>query len=191
LSSWYFDIIKDSLYCDDANNDNRRTVQTVLYTILKSYLAVLAPIIPHTAEEVYTNFNIADKKESVFLENWIDDFDLEFAKVNEKKWKQFSNLRSIAYAKLEKLRAEKIINKNNQALVEIEFNNEFNFTQEELAKYFNVAKVIIKNSSSDTVNVEVANANMVRCERCWNYFEAGEINQEQLCERCAKAIKKI
>ena len=34
LSSWYFDIIKDSLYCDEPNNKNRRAIQTVLYTIL-------------------------------------------------------------------------------------------------------------------------------------------------------------
>ncbi|MCQ3914673.1 MAG: class I tRNA ligase family protein [Mycoplasmoidaceae bacterium] len=37
------------MYCDEANNERRRTIQTVLYFLLNSYLCFLAPIIPHTA----------------------------------------------------------------------------------------------------------------------------------------------
>jgi isoleucyl-tRNA synthetase len=40
----------------------------VLFYILKSYLIVLTPIIPHTCEEVYSFLKMDDKKESVMLE---------------------------------------------------------------------------------------------------------------------------
>jgi isoleucyl-tRNA synthetase len=55
LSGWYFDIIKDALYCDKKDSENRRVIQTVLFHILKTYLFALAPIVPHTVEEAYTN----------------------------------------------------------------------------------------------------------------------------------------
>jgi isoleucyl-tRNA synthetase len=68
LSSWYFDIIKDTLYCEDKNDPKRRTIQTVLFHILHSYLILLAPIIPHTCEEAYSFMNIANKKTSIVME---------------------------------------------------------------------------------------------------------------------------
>jgi isoleucyl-tRNA synthetase len=67
LSGWYFDLIKDTLYCESPNDAKRRTIQTVLYQILKAYLILLTPIMPHTCEEVYTNFNIENKLASVNL----------------------------------------------------------------------------------------------------------------------------
>ncbi|MBO6022766.1 class I tRNA ligase family protein [bacterium] len=53
LSNWYFDIIKDVLYCDSLNSKRRKQIQTTLYLILKNYLIVLAPILPHITEELY------------------------------------------------------------------------------------------------------------------------------------------
>ncbi|MBO6022023.1 class I tRNA ligase family protein [bacterium] len=53
LSNWYFDIIKDVLYCDSLKSKRRKQTQTTLYLILKNYLIVLAPILPHITEELY------------------------------------------------------------------------------------------------------------------------------------------
>jgi isoleucyl-tRNA synthetase len=69
LSGWYFDLIKDTLYCEKRDDPRRRCIQTVLYTILKSYLIFLTPIIPHTCEEVYKYLNLSSKQISVHLEN--------------------------------------------------------------------------------------------------------------------------
>jgi isoleucyl-tRNA synthetase len=56
------------LYCDAKENLRRRVIQTVLFQILFNYLIVLAPIIPHTAEEVYEHLTVKEKKESIHLE---------------------------------------------------------------------------------------------------------------------------
>jgi hypothetical protein len=50
--------------------------------------------------------------------------------------------------------------------VNIKFKNEFKFTEVELAKYLNVAKVHIINVNDDTMSIAVDNANLIRCERC-------------------------
>ncbi|MDR2461733.1 MAG: isoleucine--tRNA ligase [Mycoplasmataceae bacterium] len=190
LSAWYFDIIKDTLYCDKTDSHKRRIVQTVLYTIIHTYLILLAPIIPHTCEEVYKHFNIENKRESVFLENWIDKIPYKINDLNIEKWNFFFDLKDIIFAELEKIRVEKIINKNTQASVEIIFDNtKFNFTEEELKYALNVAEVIVssqKETKTTIVNVKKA-SNTTRCERCWNYFSNDKIVGD-LCERCKKII---
>ncbi|MCQ3907353.1 MAG: class I tRNA ligase family protein [Mycoplasmoidaceae bacterium] len=60
--------MKDTLYCDEANNEKRRTVQTVLYFLFNSYLCFLAPIIPHTAFEVFQFVKKPNKAANIMLE---------------------------------------------------------------------------------------------------------------------------
>jgi hypothetical protein len=66
---------------------------------------------------------------------------------------------------LEEIRNKKIINKNNEAIVKIKFNNQYQFKEHELKQYLNVAKVIIENDKSP-LEIEVNNANLIKCERC-------------------------
>jgi isoleucyl-tRNA synthetase len=84
LSSWYFDLIKDTIYCETKNHPVRRVIQTVLYHILLTYLKLLAPIIPHTAEEVYSFMSLPNKKTSIVLEHYeptkLNSFDINKAK---------------------------------------------------------------------------------------------------------------
>lgn len=53
LSSLYFDVTKDILYCDAPNAPRRRAVQTVLYELLSTILPVLVPVTPHLAEDIW------------------------------------------------------------------------------------------------------------------------------------------
>uniref|UniRef100_A0A3B3QGQ6 isoleucine--tRNA ligase n=1 Tax=Paramormyrops kingsleyae TaxID=1676925 RepID=A0A3B3QGQ6_9TELE len=53
LSSFYFSIIKDRLYCDSEDSPGRRSCQTALEEILDGVTRAVAPILPHLAEEVY------------------------------------------------------------------------------------------------------------------------------------------
>ncbi|KPP78100.1 isoleucine--tRNA ligase, mitochondrial-like [Scleropages formosus] len=53
LSSFYFTIIKDRLYCDAADSLGRRSCQTVLWEILDGVTRAVAPIVPHLAEDLY------------------------------------------------------------------------------------------------------------------------------------------
>ena len=53
LSAFYFDVSKDRLYADAARSPRRRACLTVLALILESLTKAIAPILPHTAEDIY------------------------------------------------------------------------------------------------------------------------------------------
>lgn len=52
LSSFYFYIVKDRLYCEGKESEKRRAVQTVLYHLVWTLTQSVGPILPHLAEEV-------------------------------------------------------------------------------------------------------------------------------------------
>uniref|UniRef100_A0A915K717 Methionyl/Valyl/Leucyl/Isoleucyl-tRNA synthetase anticodon-binding domain-containing protein n=1 Tax=Romanomermis culicivorax TaxID=13658 RepID=A0A915K717_ROMCU len=53
LSSHYFSCIKDRLYCDYADGLARRSAQTVLYHLGDVFSRLIAPVLPHLAEEYF------------------------------------------------------------------------------------------------------------------------------------------
>lgn len=120
LSSFYFEISKDSLYCDSLHSARRRQIITTLYYLLVGLLKVISPILPFLAEEVYQNipfdFGFAGQ-ESIHLANNFSTFPLfpSSEKQVELIADFFLPLRQEVYQVLEKARQEKIINTNSQA----------------------------------------------------------------------------
>lgn len=55
LSNFYLDYGKDILYIEQRDSHIRRSMQTVLYQILVDMTKLLAPILVHTAEEVWSH----------------------------------------------------------------------------------------------------------------------------------------
>src|SRR5690606_15648743 len=72
LSSFYFEISKDSLYCDSFDSQRRKQIITTLYYLLQGLLKIISPALPYLAEEVYQHipfrFGFASSK-SIFLSN--------------------------------------------------------------------------------------------------------------------------
>jgi len=120
LSSFYFEISKDSLYCDSLYSLRRRQVITALYYLLVGLLKIISPILPYLSEEVYQTipfrFGFAGQ-ESAYLKSYSPN--LSLSPSNEKKIKLitgfFMPLRQDIYQALERVRQEKIINTNSQA----------------------------------------------------------------------------
>ena len=53
LSSFYLDVLKDRLYAEAPDGPDRRAAQFVLARLHDVLARLLAPIIPHTAEELW------------------------------------------------------------------------------------------------------------------------------------------
>ena len=53
LSSFYLDILKDRLYCEERNGLKRRSAQTALYLILDAMARMFAPILAFTCDEIW------------------------------------------------------------------------------------------------------------------------------------------
>jgi len=182
LSQWYFDIIKDPLYCLNQDDLIRRQIQTTLYIILNTFLILLTPIIPHTCEDVYSHFNKINKFSSINLEPWIKKIDFELVKINLSDFDKFFDLKNKLFVELEKSRKDGIIKKNNSATVTMK--NETIFSTDTLIKWLGIAKFI----SSDLDEIIITNENLGKCLRCWNYFEDFALDNDSICQRCLKNI---
>ncbi|TDH71990.1 hypothetical protein CCR75_002438 [Bremia lactucae] len=76
LSAFYMEAAKDRLYCDAADSETRRSAQTVLWLSLQALTRALAPIIPHTSEDIRLHWvsqlqgdiPLDDVSGSIFLE---------------------------------------------------------------------------------------------------------------------------
>ncbi len=185
LSQWYFDIIKDELYCNASNSLSRRQSQTTIYYILEKLLLVLNPILPHTCEEAYQLFNKLNKKPSINLEKFPTTIDIKFSEDELKIMKNFFKLKNEIYNKIEIVRQEGLFKKSNEALVII--NNNFDIDINLLKRWLNVAEVLV---SKDITNIEIKKSNFKRCDRCWNHFANELITNDNICLRCFNVINK-
>ncbi|CAI2189819.1 8799_t:CDS:2 [Funneliformis geosporum] len=177
LSSFYFEISKDSLYCDNLYSLRRKQIITTLYHLLAGLLKIISPILPFLAEEVYQNtpFNFGFAgQESIHLVNCSY---LKVSSNNEKNVAIITEfllpLRQVAYQALEKARQEKIIATNSQAkelllVSEVEINEK----EETDIQKGNFCSVKVKKTSKE------------KCIRCWNYRDL----ENSLCLRCKNIL---
>ncbi|MCP4375696.1 MAG: class I tRNA ligase family protein, partial [bacterium] len=62
-SNIYLSAVKDRLYCDAADSPKRRASQTMIHRMLMTLVKLLAPIIPHTCQEVWEHIPHRDASE--------------------------------------------------------------------------------------------------------------------------------
>ncbi|MDO4814416.1 MAG: isoleucine--tRNA ligase [Gemella sp.] len=193
LSSFYLDYGKDILYIESEDSHIRRSMLTVLYTILSKSVRLIAPILSFTAEEVYDNMPFEDA-ESVHLTDFpkaalIDDKELEA------KWDKLLEVRDDVLKALEESRNEKVIGKSLEAEVTI-FSKDAELVEvlksvENLHQLFIVSKVTVAENSGkeyDLTNVAVKHAEGHKCERCWTIVDS--VDEDGLCPRCHSILKK-
>jgi isoleucyl-tRNA synthetase len=114
LSAFYFDIRKDTLYCDPISSRTRKACLTVLDQLFAATVAWLAPMLPFTAEEAWLA-RTGSAEGSVHLElfpdipaRWRDD------KLAE-RWRQVRQVRRVVTGAIEIERAGKRIGSSLEA----------------------------------------------------------------------------
>jgi isoleucyl-tRNA synthetase len=194
LSSFYFDVRKDTLYCDRPDTVERRAARTVLDALFSCLTAWLAPVICFTAEEAWqTRFPDVP-------EDWRDEALAE-------KWRRVRQLRRVVTGALEKARAEKVIGASLEAAPAIYLDSRW----EDLRASVDWADVCITSDATfsdfaahtahegevfslpDVAGVAVGFARAAgdKCARCWKVLpEVGSVaGHEPLCRRCADAVE--
>ena len=176
LSAFYFDIRKDSLYCDSKDSKRRKSCIILLNIILETLLKWFAPILSFTTEEIFILMN--KKKKSIHLEKFVE-VPNSFAntKLNE-KWIELKKIRDICNISIEAKRASKEIGSSLEASLTISLNeNLFKLTENinfsELC-ITSSAKIEIKDLKE--VGVRTIKAEGIKCPVCW------KINKEK-CKR--------
>ncbi|KAG9087640.1 isoleucine-tRNA ligase [Ceratobasidium sp. 370] len=118
LSSFYFDIMKDTLYADSPNSPTRKLAVSVLYEILKVLSSVMAPILPHLAEEVYAHLH-PTASGSVFRAGWYV-VPKEFEDIeSENDMQRILKIREAVLEALEQVRQKKQLKSPLEAQVEL------------------------------------------------------------------------
>nr|WP_236838544.1 isoleucine--tRNA ligase [Caldalkalibacillus salinus] len=203
LSSLYLDISKDLLYTDAPNSVARKATQTVMYDLLQLIVKLVAPIIPHTADEVW-QFVPGSETKSVQLTDipdtvsHVEDDDLE------QKWDQFITVRQEVLKALEVARREKVIGGSLSAEVHLypTAQTKALLAQfEDLEKLFIVSHAVLHEDTEqvpedaqqgDTVSVWIKPAEGEKCQRCWVVTpEVGQhehVDHPDLCPRCAETV---
>jgi len=99
LSAFYFDVRKDTLYCDQKNSEKRKSTIMLLNIILNSLLKWFAPILSFTTEEIYQL--MIKKNKSIHLERFLN-FPKKFenSALNE-KWSQLLKIRDLCNLSIE------------------------------------------------------------------------------------------
>ncbi|MEX1147717.1 MAG: class I tRNA ligase family protein, partial [Sphingomonadales bacterium] len=205
LSSFYFDIRKDSLYCDSGDSVRRRAARTVLDHLFHCLTAWLAPILVFTAEEAWlTRFPGDD--ESVHLRQFPD---IPAAWENESlaaKWARVRRVRRVVTGALELDRREKRIGASLQAAVTVHVADAADraaFDGVDLAEIAitSAARIVGDDAPGAAFRLDdvagvaavTALADGGKCQRCWQVLPEVDTrpDADDLCGRCAEAIERV
>ena len=177
LSSFYFDIRKDTLYCDSETNLKRRATRTVLDQLHRCLSVWLAPVLCFMAEESWTtrfDDSVHLQQFPVLPIEWKND------ELND-KWKDIQNIRHYFLSAVEMAKKENVIKSQSQAYIEYCLPNIL--SDEEWTEICLVSKTkIIEPYSSSIGPFNVYMAEGEKCQRCWNI--STNVGMNNLCIRC-------
>ncbi len=205
LSSFYLDIIKDRLYCEEKDGLRRRSAQTALYLIVDALAKLFAPILAFTCDEIWQAMphRESDDVRNILLNQMPQDYSayvLDDATMD--KWSTVMKLRQDVNGVLEIARADKRIGKALEAHVSLQTEDAELIA---LCKDLNLAEICIVSSCDweavapgattgtgtnlPQLTVGVTEARGEKCPRCWMHSQ--KANNEGLCPRCAAVISTM
>ena len=202
LSAFYFDIRKDSLYCDGKDSLKRRSVSTCLHILFDFLSKWFSPIISFTSEEAWQS-RYQDNSTSI-LSQTITEKDFTYSYSNlEKSFDELKRVRKSVTAALEIKRNEKLIGSSLQAKAIIYIPSEIKqiLSTLDLAEMCIVSCIEIKdiaektpssmNFEEEDIFVDISLAEGDKCQRCWTILPEVKDNQDHLCSRCDNVWKSF
>ncbi|MGE5702233.1 MAG: isoleucine--tRNA ligase [Clostridia bacterium] len=204
LSAFYLDICKDRLYVEAPDSLKRRAAQTVIFESLMNLVKMLAPILPHTADEVWS-YIPGVTESSVQLTDMpeANEQHLSFSSELKAKWDAFHAIRDEVLKAMEEARRNKVFGNSVDAKLVLypasaEVADVLN-AMDDLADLFIVAHVEVQPVAAqvpDTaaklegISALVLAADEEKCERCRVVkTDVGtKSNHPQLCVRCAEIV---
>ena len=212
LSSFYLDIIKDRLYCEEPTGLKRRSAQTALYLILDSMTKMFAPILAFTCDEIWQAMphRKEDDGRNVLLNTMNKPFDAYALSTQElRKWDTLISVRDDVNGVLEAARGAKRIGKPLEAAVTLSVKDQAakealdSVSDMNLSELFIVSACLISDSEDSDpqavtgqgsknpgLHISVKEAPGVKCPRCWMHSTQAQPDTG-LCPRCAQVLSKL
>ena len=200
LSSFYFDIRKDVLYCD-GDTAERRAARTVLDTLYHRLTTWLAPVLTFTMEEVWLERH-PEQGSSVHLQDMPQTPSRWSNPDLAEKWSSIRKVRRVVTGALEVQRREKNIGSSLEAAPVVYVSAEV----AEVLKSVSFADLCITSGieistqaapeaafvleDTDGVAVSFAKASGEKCQRCWKILpDVGQHSHAGVCGRCDAALR--
>jgi isoleucyl-tRNA synthetase len=205
LSAFYFDVRKDRLYCDAADDPRREATRAVMDCVFNCLCRWLAPILCYTAEEAWLARHGDAPERSIHLELFAEVPATWQDRALGDRWRELRNIRRVATGALELERGAKRIGSSLQAAIELYVPAE----TAALLRDVDLAELCITSSGTVTVaappagaftlpdvpgvGVIVTDAPGDKCERCWRVLpEVGTVEgHADLCRRCADVVGSL
>ncbi|MDG6189897.1 isoleucine--tRNA ligase [Lactococcus formosensis] len=203
LSAFYLDFAKDVVYIEAAASADRRSMQTVMYTMLADLTKLLVPILPHTAEEIWSYLE-TEAEEFAYLAEMPEVKDFTGAEELLGEWEAFLEFRNKVLKALEEAREAKLIGKSLEAKVTVYPNEVVSSLlvslDENVAQLLIVSEFTVSNEAVpetavkfDDVAILVEQAAGQVCDRCRRTdVTVGTDENEHLhalCSSCATIVK--
>jgi isoleucyl-tRNA synthetase len=186
LSAFFFDIRKDSLYCDAPASPKRRAYRTVLNDVFEALVRWAAPVLCFTAEEVWASRYPAAG--SVHLETWPETDAAWRDDALGEKWELLRALRTRVTEAIEPMRRDKIIRSSLEADVGLTLSEPDLLAavgSVDFDELCIVSELTAAEGSSD--QVAVARTENDKCGRCWRHLP--EVKEDgALCARCEEVV---
>jgi isoleucyl-tRNA synthetase len=193
LSAFYVDVTKDRMYTFAAGSRARRSTQTVMFRICDGLARLLAPILPVSADDLWSNLP-GSRGESVHLERFAEvkglvDRDLMA------RWENLLAVRTEVNAALEEKRKTKEIGTSLGAHVTVSASGPtlalLRQYERDLPMLFIVSEVTLRDAGAEApAHVEVTKAAGTKCERCWRFVSdiSTAPDWAGICGRCVDAL---
>ncbi|MEM1037124.1 MAG: isoleucine--tRNA ligase [Pseudomonadota bacterium] len=206
LSAVYFDIRKDSLYCDAPNSVRRRANRTVMAAVLERLLCWLAPVMPFTTEEAFLMSIFADRADSVHLLQFPDTPSDWRDEALAERWEKIFRVRRVVTGAIEIERREKRIRSSLEAAPQVFIGDEalLNAFEGESAEdiFITSQATLTLGDAADSafslpeepdVAVIPGEASGIKCARSWKYFDPATADPEfpDVTPRDAAAIRAV
>ncbi|MES2195596.1 MAG: isoleucine--tRNA ligase [Pseudomonadota bacterium] len=204
LSAFYFDIRKDTLYCDPPSSPARKAALTTIDIICDSILKWLAPVLSFTTEEAWRMYR-PDAEPSVHLTLFPTEFEAFRDDALAAKWEIIRNVRRVVTGALELERAAKTIGSSLEAspLVYVSDQTIFNTLFDiDLAEVFITSNAMATNDDAPAtafrlnevpgVAVVVEKAVGTKCARSWKISTdvGGDAEYPDVSPRDAAALRE-
>ena len=218
LSQFYLDVVKDRLYIRGADSFERRSCQQTLRLILDTLLPMIAPILPHLAEDAYQNLPGRQEgdPESIFLTaggalTACQAWKLDARDETLRDLEALRTVRGEVNRVAEAARKDKVIGSSLESKVVIRSSSPellgllSRYTAsdngvDELRYLFICSQVELQDAEAaegacevegfGNFEARIERAEGKRCARCWNYCDmvGSFADHEEVCERCHPVV---
>jgi isoleucyl-tRNA synthetase len=203
LSAFYFDIRKDTLYCDPASSHGRKAALVVIEELFRAVSTWLAPILSFTTEEAW--WDRYGRGGSVHLTPFYKAHEVWLDPALEAKWDKIRKVRRVVTGALEVERAAKRLGSSLEAapvihIADADLAAAVAGTDMAEVAITSGATVVAGEGPADAfrldevkgVTVVPAKAAGIKCGRSWKYFDPATADPDypDITPRDAQAMRE-